>query len=154
MKKNRIRAIILFALTLVLLFFFFRSVEWNEVLGYLDDIDLKFFILLMFMAPLNFVFRAIRWRCLLKHEKEMALMKLLLGFPKAAADAARDYKPHYLASFAHSLASAFNDFYEACRVLQAETPQLKAARLALCKAAQNVLESALGLLGIEAPDRM
>jgi uncharacterized protein (TIRG00374 family) len=70
MKKNRIRAIILFALTFVLLFFFFRSVEWDEVLGYLNDIDLKFFLLLILMVPLNFVFRSIRWKSLLKHEKE------------------------------------------------------------------------------------
>jgi uncharacterized protein (TIRG00374 family) len=70
MKKNTIRAIILFALTFVFLFFFFRSVEWNEVLSYLDDIDLKLFILLLVLVPLNFVFRAIRWRCLLKHEKK------------------------------------------------------------------------------------
>jgi uncharacterized protein (TIRG00374 family) len=70
MKKNTIRAIILFALTFVFLFFFFRSVEWNEVLSYLDDIDLKLFILLLVLVPLNFVFRAIRWQCLLKHEKK------------------------------------------------------------------------------------
>lgn len=91
---------------------------------------------------------------LLKEGKERALMKLLLEFPKAAEDAARDYKPHYMATFAYSLAAAFNDFYESCRVLQAETPQLKAARLALCKATQLVLEKALSLLGIEAPEKM
>ncbi len=91
---------------------------------------------------------------LLKDEREKTLMKLLLEFPKVAEDAARDYKPHYLATFAFSLASAFNNFYEGCHVLKAETLQLKAARLALCKATQKVLENALKLLGIEAPDRM
>ncbi|UCE41114.1 MAG: flippase-like domain-containing protein [Candidatus Aminicenantes bacterium] len=70
MKKNHIRAIVLFALTFVFLFFFFRSVEWNEVLGYLNDIDLTILIVLMLLVPLNFVLRAIRWKCLLKHEKE------------------------------------------------------------------------------------
>jgi uncharacterized protein (TIRG00374 family) len=70
MKKNYIRAIVLFALTFVFLFFFFRSVEWNEVLGYLNDIDLKLFIVLLLLVPLNFVTRAIRWDFLLKHEKE------------------------------------------------------------------------------------
>ena len=70
MKKNHIRAIVLFALTFVFLFFFVRSVEWNEALGYLDDIDLGLFIVLLLLVPANFVFRAIRWNCLLKHEKE------------------------------------------------------------------------------------
>jgi uncharacterized protein (TIRG00374 family) len=70
MKKTYIRAIVLFALTFVLLFFFFRSVEWNEVLGYLNDIDLKLFIVLLLLVPLNFVTRAIRWNYLLEHEKK------------------------------------------------------------------------------------
>ena len=70
MKKNHIRAIVLFALTFVFLFFFFRSVEWSEVLGYLDDIDFKLFIVLLLLVPMNFAFRAIRWQCLLKHEKD------------------------------------------------------------------------------------
>ena len=70
MKKNTIRAIAIFILTFGLLFFFFRSVEWGEVLGYMDDIDLKLFIVLLLLVPVNFVFRAIRWNCLLKHEKE------------------------------------------------------------------------------------
>jgi len=70
MKKNWIRATILFALTFVFLFFFFRSVEWNEVLGYLNDIDLELFIVLLLLVPINFVTRAIRWNCLLKHEKK------------------------------------------------------------------------------------
>ena len=70
MNKNHFRAIVLFALTFAFLFFFFRSVEWSEVLGYLNDIDLKLFIVLVLMVPVNFVFRAIRWKCLLKHEKE------------------------------------------------------------------------------------
>ncbi len=69
MKKNGIRALILVALTFVFLFFFFRSVNWSEVLGYLNDIDLKFFIFLLLMVPLNFIARAVRWKCLLKHEK-------------------------------------------------------------------------------------
>jgi uncharacterized protein (TIRG00374 family) len=70
MKKNIIRAIILFALTFVLLFFFFRSVEWSEVIGYIGDIDLTLFIVLLLLVPVNFVTRAIRWNCLLKHEKK------------------------------------------------------------------------------------
>ena len=70
MKKNHIRAILLFALTFVFLFFFFRSVEWSEVLGYLNDIDLKLFIVLLLLVPVNYVTRAIRWNCLLKHEKK------------------------------------------------------------------------------------
>jgi len=70
MRKNHVRAIVLFALTFVFLFFFFRSVEWHKVLGYMDDIELKAFIVLLVLVPVNFALRAIRWNCLLKHEKK------------------------------------------------------------------------------------
>jgi uncharacterized protein (TIRG00374 family) len=70
MRKNRIRAAVIFALTFVFLFFFFRSVNWKEVLGYLNDVDLKFFILLVVLVPFHLVTRAIRWRYLLKYEKK------------------------------------------------------------------------------------
>ena len=61
---------IIFALTFVFLFFFFRSVDWKEVLGYLNDVDLKFFILLIVLVPFHIVTRSIRWQYLLKHEKK------------------------------------------------------------------------------------
>lgn len=69
MKKTVIRLSLLFLLTFVFLYFFFRKVEWNEVLGYLTTVDLKYFIILILITPIHFVTRAIRWNYLLKHEK-------------------------------------------------------------------------------------
>jgi uncharacterized protein (TIRG00374 family) len=70
MKKNYIRLGIAFLLTLVFLFFFFRSVEWNEVLNYLTDVDLKFFVLIIALVPIHLLTRSFRWRFLLIHEKK------------------------------------------------------------------------------------
>jgi len=70
MKKNVIRMSLLFLLTFVFLYFFFRRVEWSEVLGYLTTVNLKFFIILIIITPIHFVTRAIRWEYLLKHEKK------------------------------------------------------------------------------------
>jgi arginyl-tRNA synthetase len=39
-------------------------------------------------------------------------------------------------------------------VLKAETPELRAARLALVAATATALKNGLGLLGIRAPERM
>ena len=69
MKKNSVRLGLVLLLTLVFLFFFFRSVEWKKVLGYLTDVNLKFFILLIVLLPVHLVTRSIRWRYLLMHEK-------------------------------------------------------------------------------------
>jgi uncharacterized protein (TIRG00374 family) len=70
MKKTAFRFGIIFLLTIVFLYFFFRSVDWKEVLGYLTDVNLKFFILLLALTPLHLVLRAVRWQFLLKHEKK------------------------------------------------------------------------------------
>ncbi len=70
MKKTYIRLGIAFLLTLVFLFFFFRSVEWKEVLNYLTDVDLKFFVLIIVLVPVHLLTRSLRWRFLLIHEKK------------------------------------------------------------------------------------
>lgn len=70
MKKNIIRISLVFLLTIIFLFFFFRRVEWKEVFGYLTDVDLKLLILFIVLAPVHLLTRAIRWKYLLEHEKK------------------------------------------------------------------------------------
>ena len=61
--------------------------------------------------------------------------------------------PHFIAEHAYRLAQGFSKFYAACPVLSAEPP-IKASRLALSATVLRQLETSLGLLGIEAPERM
>ncbi len=70
MKKTWFRISIIFFLTFIFLYFFFRSVEWKEVFSYLTKINLKFFVLIVILVPLHLVTRAIRWHYLLRHEKK------------------------------------------------------------------------------------
>lgn len=56
-------------MTFVFLFFFFRSVEWKEVLKYLTNVNIYFFVLIVIMVPFHFFTRAVRWKVLLKQEK-------------------------------------------------------------------------------------
>ena len=69
MKKTAIRLSVIFFLTFVFLYFFFRSVDWKAVLANLIKVDLKFFILLILLTPLHLLTRAIRWKYLLIHRK-------------------------------------------------------------------------------------
>ncbi|MEM4389781.1 MAG: arginine--tRNA ligase [Candidatus Micrarchaeia archaeon] len=85
--------------------------------------------------------------------EERRLLRLLAKFPLEAARAARDYRPHYICDYLLGLADAFGKFYDAAPVLKAEKEE-RAARLALVRATKNVLAIGLGLLGIEAPERM
>ncbi len=79
MKKTLIRFGILFFLTVVFLYFFFRGVEWKEVFGYLTDVKREFFIFVILLVPFHFLARAIRWEYLLKHEKKTKLFSRFAG---------------------------------------------------------------------------
>ena len=85
--------------------------------------------------------------------EEQNLLEQLAQFPDVVEQAAESYKPNILSNYVFDTARAFNEFYHACPVLQADE-QVKKARLALVLAAKTVLRKGLELLGIEAPERM
>lgn len=87
-----------------------------------------------------------------KRERELALE--LLAFGSVVEQVADSLLPHKLCSYLYELATAFTAFYEECPVLKAETPELRASRLALSELTRRVLALGLSLLGIEAPERM
>lgn len=91
---------------------------------------------------------------LLTHPTELELIKALTTFPDLVAEIGENYQVQKLPTYTIALADLFHKFYESCRVLNAETPELKSARLGLVKAVKTVLANALGLMGIEAPERM
>jgi arginyl-tRNA synthetase len=78
----------------------------------------------------------------------------LLRFGAVLTDVAESLEPHRLCGYLYDLAGAFTTFYEQCPVLKAEDAATRASRLALAEHTADVLRSGLGLLGIEAPDRM
>ena len=89
----------------------------------------------------------------LSTEFELELIRKLGDYPEEITAAARDRAPHRIARYAHELAGLFHSFYNGCRVLGVE-PELTTARLALVKATRHVLRHSLGLLGVEAPEKM
>ena len=87
--------------------------------------------------------------------EERRLALALLGFPRGVAEALDALEPHRLCRVLHEIAQTYTSFYEACPVLRAEVPDdVRASRLALSRATAATLRLGLGLLGIEAPDRM
>jgi arginyl-tRNA synthetase len=85
--------------------------------------------------------------------EERALMLHLLHFPNVAAGAAEAREPHRLTTCAQELATAFHQFYHACRIV-GDDPALSAARLELARATRTVLKNSLQLLGVSAPSSM
>ena len=62
--------------------------------------------------------------------------------------------PNHVAEFAYGIAGQFNRFYDDCHILSETDPQRQSSWLALCEWTLVSLETLLGLLGIEVPDRM
>jgi len=91
---------------------------------------------------------------LLTHEKEMSLIKELNKFPELVEEISQNYEVHRLPHYAIKLADKFHSFYNACKVLDSENPELSKARLALVSAVKIVLAETLRLIGVNAPEKM
>ena len=85
---------------------------------------------------------------------EHALVLQLVGFDEVVRQVTETSQPHRLCTYLFELASVFTAFYERCPVLRADTGAERGSRLALCELTARVLERGLGLLGIEAPERL
>ena len=91
---------------------------------------------------------------LLTHPKERELLRELSSFPELIEGVAETYAVHHLPQYAIRIADKLHSFYADCRVIDAEHPELTKARLALALGVKIVLRETLGLLGIDAPERM
>ncbi len=90
---------------------------------------------------------------LLKEEQEIDLLKLLARFQEEIRQAAILREPSRITRYAMELAGGFHTFYNACRVNTDDTA-LRDARLKLADAVKTVIENALTVLAITAPERM
>ena len=90
----------------------------------------------------------------LQEPEERALGLSLLGYGAALRAAVAESSPSKLCAYLYGLATAFTTFYERCPVLRAPDSATRESRLALAETTARVLEQGLGLLGIEAPERM
>lgn len=80
--------------------------------------------------------------------EERALAKMLLRLPEVLSELEKDLLPHVLCEYVKNVTSRFNQFYEQCPVVHADTPELQRSRLALCQISADMLQLCLGLLGI------
>ena len=90
---------------------------------------------------------------LLTTEQERDLIMALASFPGEIKAAAAAMDPSRINRYATDVASRFHKFYNACR-LRGEDSALAASRLALADATKIVLENALHILGVRAPENM
>lgn len=86
--------------------------------------------------------------------KEQRIVKLLSSYPAKVQEAADSFSPALIANFSYELAKEFNQYYHDTAILKESDPKMLSARLALISEVARVLGKAMGLLGIQLPDRM
>jgi len=97
---------------------------------------------------------------LLVDEGERALMRTIASFPRVVAQGADAREPHRIAFFAHELATQFHSYWTRgkdqphLRFVNEKQRSVTEARLALAAGVGRVLRSALGILGVGAPEEM
>ncbi|MBL8063751.1 MAG: arginine--tRNA ligase, partial [Anaerolineales bacterium] len=87
-------------------------------------------------------------------KQEIELIEQMSQFPQKVQQAAEEYRPLIMATYAYDLANAFHSFYHAVPVLQNDDEKVKNARLRLVAASKQVISNALRLLDIQSPDVM
>ena len=86
--------------------------------------------------------------------KEIDLIQKLNAFPAAVEQAGKDYSPSGIANYCYELTKEFNQWYHDYSILNAESTEIKNTRLLLARNVAKVIKNAMGLLGIEVPERM
>jgi arginyl-tRNA synthetase len=89
----------------------------------------------------------------LTEEAELDLLRELSELGQVIEAASEVLAPHRLTRYAEQVAASFHRFYTECRVIS-EDEALTQSRLWLAAAAQQVIRSALALIGVSAPESM
>ena len=87
-------------------------------------------------------------------DEEFELAKTISVFPERVNAAIEDYEPSCVTRYILDLCAAFNRFYHECKIVACEDEAQRASRIALTKAANRVLKTALGLICMQTPEKI
>jgi arginyl-tRNA synthetase len=85
---------------------------------------------------------------------ETEMLLALHEYPDVLKEAAQSYDPSHIANYCYNLAKSYHKFWHDLSIFNAESEDAKAFRLELSRAIASVLTDAMGLIGIEMPNRM
>lgn len=87
-------------------------------------------------------------------EKEEGLIQMVADFAAIVKQAGEDYSPSIIANYTYDLVKEYNQFYHDCPILREEDSAVRSLRLAISEATAHTVRTAMGLLGINVPERM
>ncbi|MBQ8413892.1 MAG: arginine--tRNA ligase [Clostridia bacterium] len=87
-------------------------------------------------------------------ELEVELAKTISVFPERVNAAITDYEPSVITRYILDLCAAFNRFYHECSIVNCEDEKLRESRIALTRATNQVLRTALHLICMQSPEKI
>lgn len=84
-------------------------------------------------------------------DTERDLLRTFAQYEGVIVNAAKSYSPNLIANYIYDLAQKYNTFYNKEKIIGSDKEEF---RVMLSYATSNILQSGLGLLGIDAPERM
>ena len=87
-------------------------------------------------------------------KEEKSLIRLIYQYPTIIRDAAENYNPAIVASYAYDLAKAYNHFYHDHVVVDANDQIVSSFRLHLSEQTSLVISKCMSLIGVNVPERM
>jgi arginyl-tRNA synthetase len=91
---------------------------------------------------------------LITDEAEIDLIKKMAEFPETLDFCSAQLDPYVMTRYMLEFALVYHKFYDRCKIIDPQAPELSAQRLALVNASRIVFANGLKLLGITAPEKM
>ncbi len=88
------------------------------------------------------------------HKTQTDLMLALSKWSETVESAFAEQAPHKICQFVYELSDAFNKFYHENKIATNEDADVRASHVKLSLVTGEILETAIDLLGLEAPERM
>jgi len=88
---------------------------------------------------------------IIESDKEIKLIKEIIGFEDAIKDSAQSLSPHKLTFYLQNLAKEFHSYYKSTKILNNDKLM---TRLILITTIKSVLSNGLSLLGVSSPEEM
>ncbi|MGV8058671.1 MAG: arginine--tRNA ligase [Smithellaceae bacterium] len=90
---------------------------------------------------------------LLQEQEEINLIKIMARYPEMIEGAAKSLEPHRITFYLNELAGEFHSYYNKNKVIS-DNEKLTASRLFMMETIRIVLQNALKILGVNAPEKM
>ena len=88
------------------------------------------------------------------NEYEKPLQLVLSRFNSVIEDSFADLAPHKICAYIYELCNEFNRFYHETKIISEEDKDRQSGWISLLLLTKSVLETAIDILGFDAPDRM